>query len=108
MAQYSNEFDNMIISYLEKIMTNNINHYEWEHAIKKFLNQEEIAFVSYTNFITINDFMPDDFNFSMIEILLKYPPKLVLNEMIVNANNINDKENWLTFSENLWEYIHSV
>ena len=107
MAQYSYNFDNMIITYLEKMMTNHINHYEWEYAVKKFLNHEEIAFISYINFTTISDYMHDDFNFETLPILLKYPPRLVLDNMISNANNINNTENWLIFSENLWEYIHS-
>lgn len=107
MSQYSYESDNMIITYLEKMMTCHINHYDWEYAIKKFLNHNNIALVSYVNFITVSDFMPDDFDFETLPILLKYPPKLVLDNMIINANNINNKENWLTFSENLWEYIHS-
>jgi hypothetical protein len=111
MAQYSYSFDNMILTYLEKMMTSHINHYDWEYAIKKFLNNEEIAFISYINFTTISDYIYDDIYdesyLNSLPILLKYPPKIVLEDMIENANNLNDKENWLIFSENLWEYIHS-
>ena len=107
MAQYSNNCDNMIMTYLEKMITaDHINHCDWEHAIKKFLNHEEIAFVSYINFTTMGDYMNDDLYYDNLTIILKYPPILVLNNMIDSANNFDDTENWLVFSEDLWEYIH--
>jgi hypothetical protein len=87
------DIDNIVFTYLEQLMNSKkdkeFNHDYWEFVIEKFLNYEEIAFRTYLIFINNYD------------TYLRFPSKLVLENIIKNSEN-----NFMLFSESLWEYIH--